>query len=135
LSTADIALCPDADFTRSVSTENSAILNESDFAARTSRRNRRTHAGVAAADHDEVITIADRWGLRQSEQSPSPLRQNLRRVRRRLIFRREINGITPAVESGEVTQGEPHRDWSVLGTLDRDGSPLLPVPIGPLGAE
>ena len=125
------ALRPHADFGAAVTAKDGAVLNEGNFQAHASRRNRTTHAAVAAADHDEVklAHVFGRGGEPKRGLAPRGERRGV--VERNFLqIAGEINRIATPVEAGEVAECERG-----FGCGDLDRAAVVPEPRGALHSE
>lgn len=130
LAAADVSHGPDADLAGAVAAEHGTILHEGDLAAHACRGQGRAASRIAAADHDQVVTFLERRLVRKVQQLATPGRQNITRVRGRLLLLGEEDRIAAAVETRQIAEGQ--RDLAG-GKFDR--AAVVPMPIGPFGAE
>jgi hypothetical protein len=125
-----LALGPHADFGAGVAAKHGTVLDEGDAQAVACCGKRGAAPGDPAA-HDNEIELAGVIGLfRQAELIASPGGEGGRFVRRDCLeIGTEHDGVAPALESGEVVQGDAR-----LGG-DFDHTAILPVPFCAFGAE
>ena len=119
----------DADLRAGVAAEHGAVLDERHLKAQSCRRECRRTACNPTADNHHVELPGRGRNLGQPEQSSPPCGHLLVGVFRRneLRVRREEQGITAAVEAGEISQFDLHPSL-----LDLDRAAILPDPALPL---
>ena len=127
----DVPHGPDADLARAVAAQDAAILDEGDLAPHAGCGDRRADSRVAAADDDEVVARLRRRIRGKTQLIATPLAEDRGVFRRAGLAHREVDRVATAVEAGEVVEGDlrPGR------RRDVDGAGIVPVPVGPLGAE
>ena len=131
---------PHAHLAGAISPEHRAILNERHFAAHASRGNCGAHASITAADNHQIILSGFLGLVRNAQHLAPPFRERLTIVWRNVIgVFREVNGIAPAIEAGEIMQSQSDGHCTVCGKAsggrDFHRSPILPKPIGALCAK
>ncbi len=124
---------PDPDLARAVAAEHRPVLDEGHLEPHPRRGERRPHAGVAAADHHQVVGTLDLRFGREAERGAAPRGEDGRVVGRGSGGRaggHQGDAVAAAVEAGEVAEGEGHG-----AGRQRDGTAVLPAPRGGAGAE
>ena len=126
-----VALCPNADFRRSVAAQHLTVLDQRDLAAHPRRGNGRAEAAVAAADDDQVEVPGVFNGGRRPRDLPrdAVFQQALLRWLHAFVAAEE-NRVHPAVEAGQVFQC----DRGAAGG-QRGGAGFFPVPLAVALAE
>ena len=99
LAPADQPHRPDPNLARTVAAEHGPILNERNLESHACRRQAGPHAGIAAANHDQIIGAFDLRLRRETERPAAPGREGFGLVRWRRIGRQH-DAVAAAVETG-----------------------------------
>ena len=123
---------PDLDFAGAVAAEDGAVLDEGDFEALACAGDGGAHAGVAAADDDEIVLGGLGGFFGEAEELAAELVGGGEVGGRGEVFAvfGEDEGIDAAIEAGEVVEGE-----GGFAAGDFDGGGFFPLPVFAGGAE
>ena len=80
-------------------------MNQGNPATHPRGRDRRSHAGVAATDHDQIVRAADNRLVSQTELLASPIRHHFAQRRRlELQVTGQIDAVATTIEASQVMQ-------------------------------